>query len=88
MIHTKELIKVNVNTKKHLLTIVHQEMRTFVFSDNVLLNGVFYIDFEIKPHDPDDYSSEAKCVLTVDKNKFAQNHKGARILYEDGQLFQ
>ncbi|KID43089.1 hypothetical protein LbDm2_2023 [Levilactobacillus brevis] len=84
----KELIQVNLDTQKHLLTIVSQEMRTFVFADNVLLNGVFYIDFEVKPDEPDDYASEAKCVLTVDKNKFALNHKGARILHEDGQLFQ
>lgn len=63
-------------------------MGTFVFADNVLLNGVFYIDFEVKPDEPDKYASKAKCVLTVDKNEFALNHKGARILYEDGQLFQ
>ena len=87
MILTKELIQVNLDTQKHLLTIVHQEMRTFVFADNVLLNGVFYIDFEVKPDEPDDYASEAKCVLTVDKNKFALNHKGARILHEDGKIF-
>ena len=83
-----ELTTVSIDTRKHLVTIINQETETVVFADNKRLLGVYFISFEKQPIESDPQHWFTKCVLTVDKDRFLNNHKGFRIYFEEKQSHQ